>query len=842
MSGSWLNRVRLCTALLVFCVASQAVDGQSRNPVLTSFFPPGAQTGATVEVTATGSDFDGMTALSSDCPGLTFRHIEGNRFAVTLAADAPTGYYDVRVVSPAGISTPSRFIVGTHAEQIEVEADNDTTPQTVALNSVVNGRIEKNGDVDQFRFDAISGGRLIVECHAERIDSRLRGVLELFDPAGRRVSTSRGYFGIDPLIDFRVPADGPYTVKIYDRTYTGSENHFYRLAIDTGPRVAFAYPSTITAGTTSRVALYGWNLSPKPPQLAAISQTNVAIGEFGVAGDATAKTGTAATEASSGSPALAPDGPFDRVEVDVTAPKIGERARTPLLLRSTQSSLDAFAWRLPGVDDPVCFCRTELPVVRDVVDNHTPSTAQVINVPIEVCGQLKAGDERDWYAFYAKSGEVFWFEAFGQRLDSPVDLALNVVDVDGKIELAAFHDEVKNLGGRRFPTNHSDPAGRWVAPVDGRYLVVVRNVIGGIDDDPRRCYRLSMRREEPRFDVVVLPGESESPSALNVPRGGRVVAEVVAIRHRGMTGPIRVTAENLPAGLDCPDIWLGPGTDRAPLVISALRDTAIANGALSLTAMSEQSGVTASASLRGGMMIGGDMPNGAGRLTSEVALAVAGESSLRITAAGDHEQYPQGSIVNVVVDVERPTGSAAAAVGLTGLLLPPNIENQVASIPADASRGYICFKLPHDLSPGRCTLAVRGTTTIPQAGNAASVVLYSNPVSFEVYPAPMALAVDLNAQRKLKRGEIMQLNYSARRQNGFIGKIHTDLFAPGGVVGIRGRGVTFVGQVETGVIQVIASEDAPLGPMKFLQLEAIGTVEDQPVYHANCFVDLEITE
>jgi hypothetical protein len=54
--------------------------------------------------------------------------------------------------------------------------------------------------------------------------------------------------------------------------------------------------------------------------------------------------------------------------------------------------------------------------------------------------------------------------------------------------------------------------------------------------------------------------------------------------------------------------------------------------------------------------------------------------------------------------------------------------------------------------------------------------------------------------------------------------------------------LVLVGQSESGTLQVIATEDAPLGRQQFLRLDAVGTVEDQPVYRASRFVELEITE
>ena len=94
----------------------------------------------------------------------------------------------------------------------------------------------------------------------------------------------------------------------------------------------------------------------------------------------------------------------------------------------------------------------------------------------------------------------------------------------------------------------------------------------------------------------------------------------------------------------------------------------------------------------------------------------------------------------------------------------------------------------------------------------------------------------------MKQGEIVRVNYTARRRNGFFGKIHTELRAAGPVTGLRGRGVTFVGQTESGTIQIIATENATPGRQTSLRLEAVGTVEDEPVYLGSCFLHLEIVK
>ncbi len=63
------------------------------------------------------------------------------------------------------------------------------------------------------------------------------------------------------MIDFVVPANGSYVVRLQDLISSGGPESYYRLEFDTPPRVAFAWPSIIQQGQSARVTLFGWNLS-----------------------------------------------------------------------------------------------------------------------------------------------------------------------------------------------------------------------------------------------------------------------------------------------------------------------------------------------------------------------------------------------------------------------------------------------------------------------------------------------------------------------------------------------------------------------------------------------------
>lgn len=75
--------------------------------------------------------------------------------------------------------------------------------------------------------------------------------------------------------------------------------------------------------------------------------------------------------------------------------------------------------------------------------------------------------------------------------------------------------------------------------------------------------------------------------------------------------------------------------------------------------------------------------------------------------------------------------------------------------------------------------------------------------------------------------------------------MHTELAEPGritDVVGLRGRGETFVGQTAQGSLQIVVNDDVPLGAQHFLRLFTVGVLEDQPAYFGSRFISLEIVE
>jgi hypothetical protein len=836
----------LSLALGLALLAGRRALATQPVPVLETVFPAGAQIGKTVDLTISGKNITGLRAFQCSAPGVRGEILEGNRVRLMIPAETPPGLYDVWGVANSGISGPRAIFLGNRQELIETEPNESLpTASVVPLNVVINGRMDKGGDADHYRFEAGRGDRVVIECWAERIDSRLRPTLEVFDAAGHCLAVNRGYFGSDPLIDLRIPADGAYIVRVQDLILSGSPEHFYRLDIDTGPRVAFSLPSVVERGKTTRVTLFGWNLSRR--DLPTTPAAELAAAERGSSLTATV------SRASDASDSPYETYGFDHVDVEISAPQTTRGSLERLPRSAAQAVVEGFAYQLPGGHAPVAIGVTDVPVIRESADNHAPEFAQAIPCPCEVSGRLADPDERDWFAVQALRGEVLHLEVLADRIGSPVDAQLSVLNAVTREELVQFGDEVCNAGSGALSTNHLDPSGRWVVPGDGRYLIEIRNLADSAHANARRKYRLSVRREDPAYQLVAIP-RADGASVLNVPRGGREAIDVVVLRQRGFDGPIRISAGELPAGVECPDVWVGLNVEQATVVVSAERNAEPSIGELRLEGHSDQAGrrpVQWATPVRTGSSIGSQ------RLVSRMPLAVAGDAPLGIVADGhepmNHHLYGKlpvrhcpGGIVDVAVRVERADAGHQSAVKLIGIGLPATIRNVVAIIPTGAQQGALSFYLPPTLPVGKYSLAVAAETTVPTPhGKAENISVFSNAVILDVQPEAFIVETDPFACTQVRRGETIQVKYRVQRKNGFIGKLHTELAAPGRitvVTGLRGRGETFVGQTDRGMLQITVNDDAPLGRQPFLRLFTVGVVEDNPTFQGADLFPLEIVE
>lgn len=220
------------TACFLSSVMAQSVCLPA--PRLLTTTPMGAQVGQTLEVVLTGDNLDGATSLTFSHAGITAvpqKDDQGNEvsntWVVSVAKDCPLGVHDAHVMTRLGMSSARAFTVGSLPEVTRTAA-NTTLDKAMPLqlNSICNASVSSR-QVDFYSFEASKGQRLILDCAAKGIDSRLKPVLVVADANGADLQVERR----GGAIDFKVPATGRYTVKVNDLTYNGGATYFYRLAI-----------------------------------------------------------------------------------------------------------------------------------------------------------------------------------------------------------------------------------------------------------------------------------------------------------------------------------------------------------------------------------------------------------------------------------------------------------------------------------------------------------------------------------------------------------------------------------------------------------------------------------
>jgi hypothetical protein len=246
-------------------------------PVLAWIYPAGAARGTTVEILATGTSIVPDTVLVTGL-GVTGKVADGKdpnkvKLSVTVAPDAPVGEREFRLLNAGGVSNSFRFLVGDIPEIAEVEPNNDkTNPQKiVSLPVVINGQIT-DSDRDYFKFPAKAGETLVLEVKARALLPYIADAvpgwfdpqLTIFDSTSAQIAFADDFrTRPDPVLFFRAPADGEYTVELRDVIYRGRGDFIYRLTIGAIPYITDIFPLGGQRGKEVTVELSGVNLKTK---------------------------------------------------------------------------------------------------------------------------------------------------------------------------------------------------------------------------------------------------------------------------------------------------------------------------------------------------------------------------------------------------------------------------------------------------------------------------------------------------------------------------------------------------------------------------------------------------
>ena len=249
------------------------------------------------------------------------------------------------------------------------------------------------------------------------------------------------------------------------------------------------------------------------------------------------------------------------------------------------SSVSSFSWPPAGVSQQAA--RTEQETAADTVER--------ITLPCDIDGRFYPAGDVDCFEFEATAGDTWWIEVASERLGAPTKPAAAVVRLLGDqetvesdrvvdvMQLEAIPAPIKpssnaySYDGPPCNAGSRDLLGKFVVEETGTYRISLRDRFGGTRDEPRSDWRLLIRRPTPDFAIVGWAlhmglrngdrNDLSKPFALR--RGATVAIEVATVRRDGFDGPIDLTVEGLPTGVDGQGIQIPAGKSRGLVFLTA---------------------------------------------------------------------------------------------------------------------------------------------------------------------------------------------------------------------------------------------------------------------------------
>lgn len=302
------------------------------------------------------------------------------RLKFTVDAHALPGVREFRLATPRGASTIGQLVVVRDPVTVE-SADNNTPEkaQAVTLPATLCGAIEKVEDKDYFRFTAAAGQSVCFHVRCQRLQDKIHDLqahadplLTLLDARGAVLATADNTFFADPFLHYQFTQAGDYLLELRDVRYHGNVYWEYCIEANERPYITSTFPKAIAAGTTTEVALSGFNL-PAPR----------------------------------GTVVCPPDGAPGTVFIPLT---FGET-----------------------ISNPVPFEVTSLALLSEPdTDNNAPATAVAVTIPQAISGRIETEADLDCYSFAAKKGEKFTFEIVSRRQLSNLDSFLRILNDKGQ--------------------------------------------------------------------------------------------------------------------------------------------------------------------------------------------------------------------------------------------------------------------------------------------------------------------------------------------------------------------------------------------------------------------------
>lgn len=423
---------------------SAAAPGQQLKPnplapILNPVMPLGMPRGTKLEITLTGKNLAGPTAVLTTFPATIAIPTDNKngteedklRVQLEVPADAPIGAYSLRLATTRGMSNLRLFCVDELPQVVEKNGHHEAkTALEVPVPCVVAGTVD-NQKSDYFKMRVQAGQRVSFDLLSRRLGLVLDPLLTIYSVAtGREIIHANDSPGLqtDARLTHTFTEAGEYLIEIRDVLYRGGSEYGYRLRIGDFPCATTPIPLMAKRGSKLAVRFAGTHAAEAAP-----------------------------------------------VEVQVPA----EPAATVVWV-APRGKGGLAGW-------PVSLAISDRDEGLEQEPNDEPAQANKLAVSAAVTGRLEKYGDTDHYSFAAKKGQVLNVQVDTLELHSPTLVYLRVKDGKGN-ELTRSNPAADPPADQRVDFN---------PPADGVYLIEIQhlNYVGG----PEQAYRLTIEPKEPAF-------------------------------------------------------------------------------------------------------------------------------------------------------------------------------------------------------------------------------------------------------------------------------------------------------------------------------------------------------
>jgi hypothetical protein len=195
------------------------------KPTLEHIYPTATAVGETNSLALTGKFEPWPPKIWCSTPGLDFT-FPTNKDTVFLhvPADAKPGLCLIRVFNDEGASEPAIFVISESPHLRDAEPnDHFNKPQALThLPATINGRLDRNNDVDSFSFEVKAGQWLDARMDCYTLKSKMDGVLRLTTTNGYQLAWNHDFSSFDPRLVWQAPYDQTVVLQAFGFEYPAS--------------------------------------------------------------------------------------------------------------------------------------------------------------------------------------------------------------------------------------------------------------------------------------------------------------------------------------------------------------------------------------------------------------------------------------------------------------------------------------------------------------------------------------------------------------------------------------------------------------------------------------------